>query len=312
VSLDHSEITLNKKRLLALRELQHLQHIHFAPNNSTITDNELDLVRLFLQQLPKLKTVGRELKFSLGNHSFIGYFRSAIYHKLEKRIDCVTFPPHPSCQLGLEEFAATAYFWQPSLVQRLPNLKRLHLKGNLEQDGERIPDTVSELGLNFNSAPWRLNALSPRLRVLCLYKCDIRQLPSGGVLGLCPNLEELRLHGCASQLCNIALNVDTMKRSKLRTLTLSNLVIPHGLLSLLLHAPLLEHVQISVQSVSNVEVQQLVEHVYSGRILQNVSLCYLWGGNLRALELAIQAFCPLVGDVRGTKPQRPPFILREN
>lgn len=312
MSLDFNEIDVNQKRLLALRELQDLQHFHFAANGTAITVEELKLVELCVHQLPKLKTVGRELKFAFEITSFFEYFYS-MYHKMGTSVDRVTFPAHPSTQLALEEFAVRGHYWRSHLVDRLPKLKRLHIREILHPSGPGVPHTVSELGLYFISAPQRLQALSSRLRVLCLYDCDLRQLPTGGVLALCPNLEVLHLHLCDFTVSDIALNVD-MGSSKLRVLTANVQFeqVPDGWVSTLLHAPLLERVQIAVPGVPIAEAQHLVEQVRAGRILQHVRTCHLWGANTQVLEMAVQAFCPVVESNRWTRTIRPPFVLIDN
>jgi hypothetical protein len=306
VSLDYEDIAYFGQVFLPLKQLQRLQHFHFSSSDAAIKKQEMDFVRLCVRHLPKLKTVGRDLKVKFGKDSIFVYYPTNICLRVPG-IDCISLPSHLSCQLGLEEFACHGYNWHPDLVHRLPKLKRLHLKGCLHQAGERIPITVTELHLYFNCAPWQFDALSARLQVLTLYNCDLREMPSGGVLAMCPNLEELHLHSCAFTLSDIAIMDMDMSRCRLLKLSLSSPIKWKtrwdGLLCLLLKAPLLEHVQIAMKYVPIAEVQQLVEQVRSGLILQNVSLFQLSGENVRPLQLAVQAFCPKVVQVLWTKPR---------
>jgi hypothetical protein len=274
-----------------LKQLQQLQHFHFATNHDSITKDEMDFVKLCMQLLPKLNTVGRDLRMKFGRHNIFVYYTTNIRNEND------LLPSDKCCQLMLDEFACHGYFWQPDIVRRLPNIKRLHLNGSLKQKGARIPDTVTKLHMHFNSAPWQLEAFSSLLIVLYLSYSDLQKMPSGSILALCPNLEELHLHGCAFKLSNIAMDVD-MQRCKLQNLTLSHVIDWKlqwdGLLSMLLQAPLLESVQISMKNVPIAEVEQLVEQVQSGRILQRISHFQICGKNVRALQLAVRAYCPNV------------------
>lgn len=299
----------NVQGLMELGKMPKLKRFHFAPTNTRVQKLELKQVSLCLVLLPGLSSVGRHFELmSVENSKALNYLPK-YYHDVWG-FDCPLSVTFPRVVLLLDEIFVCGRYWStPRDCLLLPKLKRLHIYKEFRHEVQVIPDTVSELCLYSNSSSEWFDALTSRLRVLTLHKCNLLGVPSGGILALCPNLEVLNLHSCSYQLSDIALNVD-MSGCKLRKLTIHkrNSSLPEGLLSHLLEvAPLLEHVHVSVPSVPVPDVQQLVQLLRTGLILQKITFCHLLANSaydFYELLLAVQAFCPNKVDVNNYLDRR--------
>jgi hypothetical protein len=301
-----------------MRQMQHLKHFQFG-HTWYIEKLELKYVSMCLSQLQTLSTVGRNLKYKFENVIGLHIYFWNFYHRLWE-MDGAKYPFLPdNVQLALEELCAPGKYWHLVDFNMLPKITRLTIiQHEFPDTSDPYPDTVTELSVynNMYKPHNILSVLKPQLRSLTLYNCNWQNFPTGGILAMCPNLEELNICFCSyNDLSAFSLFADT-RRCLLRTLTINldeYFDVPDGMLYLLLQAPLLEHVKIHMPEVKATEVQNLVEQVRTGRILQKLSLCYLWCKNTEALKLAIQAFCPNPAiDFNGPNHAQPPCLSESN
>jgi hypothetical protein len=286
----HSE-KINCEGFLALKNLRHLKNLIFIKSGQKFNSLELKYVSFCLNQMPKLKTVGREFKsfteeeFKLADdvpnhyHDFFG-------------LKCPVETSSARVPLNLRELFTTENYLQKSgHLKLLPKLKRLHIKH--ETKNVQVPDTVSEIGLFCNNKPAQLRALAPRLRALTLHRCDLSGLKNGGILALCPNLEELTLHKCKSIPSDIVF-VRDVKKSQLRKVTLISRFNcdSDGLVPLFLQAPLLERVLVNGFSAEEQELKSLIKQVLSRRILRNVIYCVMRNDCFEEFLFNVRTFCP--------------------
>jgi hypothetical protein len=288
----HSKNT-NCAGFLALKKLRYLKNLIFMQSGQKFSSLEIQYVSLCLNQMPKLKTVGREFKsfteeeFKLADdvpnhyHDFFG-------------LNCPVKTSTARVPLCLRElFTTESYLQKSGNLNLLPKLKRLHIKH--ETKNVYVPDTVSEIGLYCNNKPEQLRALAPRLRALTLHRCNLSGLKNGGILALCPNLEELTLHKCKAIPSDIAFLRD-VKHSELRKVTLVARFScsSDGLVSLFLQAPLLERVYVNGFAAEEEELQSLVKQVLFRRILRNVNYCVMRNDCFKELLINVRTFCPKV------------------
>jgi hypothetical protein len=280
--------------ILALKKLCHLKKFLFAISGQEFGNLELKYVSVCLTQMPKLKTVGRDIKAFAAEEFKLADNVPSHYHDF-LGLECPVKTFSGRVPLRLRELFTTASYLQKTghIKKLLPNLKRLHIKHDTKD--VLVPDTVTEIGLYCNRNPEQLKALSPRLRALTLHRCDLTRLKTGSIMKLCPNLEELTVHKCSADPSNIVCRRD-IKRSRLRKLTLSSRLnsCTEGMLSQLLQAPQLERVHITGYSTEAGELQRLIRQVSTGRILQNVTYCLMRGDCYKELLMNVRAFCPKV------------------
>jgi hypothetical protein len=267
-----------------------------------VSSLELQHVSLCLKLLPLLKTVGR-------------YFHYLDW-KIFKDLSTVTNRYHDVwgykcpeiinlslCKLMLQEFYVLGD-WDHSATTLLPKLKFLHIKNGVRSTYLHIPESVTKLGLYQNVRyDGQLMSFPPQLTSLTLHDCNLLEVSSGGILKQCPNLKVLRLQQCNVGLPDMVLDHASMDMSRSRLEELSLMFpwhsIPDGLLSLLLQAPLLDQVEISVRQfqIETEEKMRLVEQIRSGRILQKLTVGRFYDQSLLEIMLAVRAFCPKAVDV---------------
>jgi hypothetical protein len=295
----------NKKAIVVLKQLQQLRLFHFAVLNKKVSSLELMYVSLCLKLLPHLRSVGRffQLLFwrQLRDVSSVKNF----YHDIEG-LECPTTEKSSiRRQLALQEMFIVGD-WDESANRWVPKLEYLHIKNGVTSNYLHIPDTVTDLGLYANQRiDGRPLSFPPQLCVLILKGCNLHEVSSGGILKQCPNLEELHLHNCKLKMADMASEPMDMRRSQLQMLTLEFPcdLIPDGLLSLLLQAPLLTGIEIILLDfqIQTEEQMELFEQIRCGRILRKLIWGRLYGQSLQEILLAIKAFCPEAVDFNDYK-----------